>query len=192
MEFFKSIFNFTKLQSKIFLSVSITSGILIFSNSEILKKLHLDKFDEYADYISLTFLILTVLVIINLTIWIFNKLHFQFRLKKLKTEYKQILTELDPKEKAVLREFVIQKQNSVTMPYDDPVVCGLIDKGILNYNRQLGNSFIVNGNKTSLSLSKYVSKILTIEHLDLKEVLTEEEKSIILEARPDWVNGRWY
>lgn len=192
MDFFKSFFDFTKLPTKIFLVVSIATGVFIFSDSEILKKLHLDKFEQYGGYIGLTFLFSTILVIVNLIVWLFNKLHFQFRLKKLKTEYKQILTELDPKEKAVLREFVIQKQNSVTMPYDDPVVCGLIDKGILNYNRQLGNSFIVNGNKTALSMSKYVSKILTIEHLDLKKDPTEEEKSIIWEARPDWVNGRWY
>lgn len=99
MDFFKSFFDVTKLPTKIFLVVSIVTGVFIFSGSVILKKLHLDKFDEYAGYIGLTFLFSTILVIINLIIWIFNKLHFEYKLKKLKAGYKQILTKLDPKEK---------------------------------------------------------------------------------------------
>jgi hypothetical protein len=189
MDFFKSFFDFTKLPTKIFLVFSIATGVFIFSDSEILKKLHLDKFDEYGGYIGLAFLFSTVLVIVNLIIWIFNKLHFEYKLKKLKAEYKQILTELDPKEKAVLREFAIQSQNSVTMPYDDTVVSGLIDKGILRFNKQLGNSFIANGTKVSISMPKYISKIIKLEHLDLKEKLTEEEEYLILEKRPEWVNN---
>lgn len=189
MDFFKSFFDFTKLPTKIFLVFSIATGVFIFSDSEILKKLHLDKFDEYSGYIGLAFLFSTVLVIVNLIIWIFNKLHFEYKLKKLKAEYKQILTELDPKEKAVLREFAIQSQNSVTMPYDDTVVSGLIDKGILRFNKQLGNSFIANGTKVSISMPKYISKIIKLEHLDLKEKLTEEEEYLILEKRPEWVNS---
>jgi len=192
MDFFKSFFDFTKLPTKIFLVVAIATGVFIFSSIEILKKLHLDKFDEYGGYIGLAFLFSTVLVVVNLIIWIFNKLHFEYKLKKLKAEYKQILTELDPKEKAVLREFAIQQQNSVTMPYDDTVVSGLIDKGILKYNKQLGNSFIANGTKVSLSMSNYISKIIKLEHLDLKEKLSEKEQSKILENRPNWVHDRWY
>lgn len=189
---FKSFFDFTKLPTKIFLVVAIATGVFIFSSNEILKKLHLDKFDEYAGYIGLTFLFSTILVIVNLIIWIFNRLHFEFKLKKLKAEYKQILTELDPKEKAVLREFAIQQQNSVTMPYDNTVVSGLIDKGILKYNKQLGNSFIANGTKVSLSMSNIISKIIKLEHLDLKEKLSEKEQSKILENRPNWLHDRWY
>lgn len=189
MDFFKSFFDVTKLPTKIFLVISIVTGVFIFSGSEILKKLHLDKFDEYSGYIGLAFLFSTVLVIVNLIIWLFNKLHFEYKLKKLKAEYKQILSELDPKEKAVLREFAIQSQNSVTMPYDDTVVSGLIDKGILRFNKQLGNSFIANGTAVSLSMTKYISKIIKIEHLDLKENLTEEEKYYVMENRPEWTNS---
>ena len=116
MDFFKSIFDFTKLPTKIFLVVSIATGVFIFSDAEILKKLHLDKFETYGGFVGLAFLFSTVLVIVNLMIWIFNRLHFEYKLKKLKAKYKQILTELDPQEKAVLREFTIQDQNSIEMP----------------------------------------------------------------------------
>jgi flagellar biosynthesis protein FlhB len=89
MDFFKSFFDVTKLPTKIFLVVSIVTGVFIFSGSEILKKFHLDKFQTYEGFVGLAFLFSTVLVIVNLIIWIFNKLHFEYKLYKLKAEYKQ-------------------------------------------------------------------------------------------------------
>lgn len=191
MDFFKSIFDFTKLPTKIFFVVSIATGVFIFSSSEILKKLHLDKFETYGGFVGLAFLFSTVLVLVNLIIWIYNKLHFEYKLKKLKAKYKQMLTELDPQEKAVLREFAIQGQNSIEMPCDDTVVSGLIDKNLLRYNKQFGSSFMMNGNRVSMSLNEFVSKIIKPEHLDLRLDLSEEEKEKIYEFRPDWINGRW-
>lgn len=112
-------------------------------------------------------------------------------MKKLKAKYKQILTELDPQEKAVLREFTIQDQNSIEMPCDDTVVSGLIDKNILRYNKQFGSSFIMNGKRVSMSLNEFVSKIIKLEHLDLRLDLIDEEKETISEDRPDWVRNNW-
>ena len=190
---FKSFFDFTKLPTKIFLVVSIVSGIFIFSSIEILKVLQLEDFKKYGPYIGIAFLFSTVLVLVNFIIWIFNKIHYAYRLKKIKDDFKKILTELDYQEKAVLREFAIQGQNSIEMPYDDTVVSGLIDKQILRYNKQLGNSFIVNGTRVSIALSKYVAKILKPEHIDLSYELSEEEKEILHENRPNWINrGRRY
>ncbi|WP_395050144.1 super-infection exclusion protein B [Flavobacterium sp.] len=191
MDFFKSFFDVTKLPTKIFLVISIVTGVFIFSGSEILKKLHLDKFQTYEGFVGLAFLFSTVLVIVNLIIWIFNKLHFEFKLRKLKSEYKQIINELDPKEKAVLREFAIQGQNSIEMPCDDTVVSGLIDKNLLRYNKQFGNSFMLNGNRVSMSLNDLVSKIIKPEHLDLRLDLSEDEKEKIYECRPNWIDSRW-
>lgn len=191
MDFFKSFFDVTKLPTKIFLVISIVTGVFIFSGSEILKKLHLDKFQTYEGFVGLAFLFSTVLVIVNLIIWIFNKLLFEFKLRKLKSEYKQIINELDPKEKAVLREFAIQGQNSIEMPCDDTVVSGLIDKNLLRYNKQFGNSFMLNGNRVSMSLNDLVSKIIKPEHLDLRLDLSEDEKEKIYECRPNWIDSRW-
>ncbi|MBP9849303.1 MAG: superinfection exclusion B family protein [Flavobacterium sp.] len=191
MDFFKSFFDFTKLPTKIFLVVSIATGVFIFSGTEILKKLHLDKFEKYEGFVGLAFLFSTVLVLVNLIIWIFNKLHFEYKVKKLKVKYKQMLTELDSQEKAVLREFAIQGQNSIEMPCDDTVVSGLIDKNLLRYNKQFGSSFMMNGNRVSMSLNEFVSKIIKPEHLDLSLDFSEEEKEKIYEYRPDWINRRW-
>jgi amino acid transporter len=189
MDFFKSFFDVTKLPTKIFLVVSIVTGVFIFSGSEILKKLHLDKFQTYEGFVGLAFLFSTVLVVVNLIIWIFDKLHFEFKLKKLKAEYKQILTELDPKEKAVLREFIICSQSSIDMPYNNPVIAGLLGKNILTINKQFGNSLIMHGTNVPVSISRYFLKILKLEDVDLMENPTEEEKYLISENRPEWVKS---
>ncbi len=189
---FKSFFDFTKLPTKIFVVVALASGVFLFAPVSITKLLHFEKFNKYAGYVGLLFVFCIVFVVVNFVIWVFQKVEFRINLKKLKKEYQNTLSSLDSKEKAVLREFAIQGQHSVKMPYDDTVVSGLIDKGILKFNKQLGNSFIANGNKVSLSLSKYISEIITPEHLDLSLTLTEEEKYVIEENRPEWTNDWRY
>lgn len=190
MDFFKSFFDFTKLPTKIFVVTSIASGIYLFTSERFIKTLHLNKFEAYAGYIGIAFVFSTILVTINFSIWVYEKIDYKFRVKKLKKEFKLALEKLDPKEKAVLREFAIQGQNSVKMPFDDTVVSGLIDKGILKFNKQLGNSFIANGSMVSLSISKYIDEIITLEHLGLSMTMTEEENYIIEENRPEWIR-KW-
>ena len=191
MDFFKSFFDVTKLPTKIFLVVSIVTGVFIFSSVEILEKLQLNKFKEYGAFVGIAFLFSTVLVIVNFIVWVFNRIHLKYRLYKWKAEIKQILEDLDPQEKAVLREFAIQRQNSIEMPYDDTVVSGLIDKQILRYNKQLGSSFIANGTRVSMSIHKTVNKLVKLEHIDLSKGMTEEEQERLLQNRPDWINSRW-
>jgi hypothetical protein len=188
MDFFKSFFDFTKLPTKIFVVASLASGIFLFASENFIKTLHLNKFEAYAGYVGIAFVFSTILVTINFTIWVYEKIDYKFRVKKVKKEFKLALESLDPKEKAVLREFAIQGQNSVKMPFDDTVVSGLIDKGILRFNKQLGNSFIANGSMVSLSISKYIDEIITPEHLGLSKTMTEEEKYIIRENRPVWTS----
>jgi hypothetical protein len=191
MEIFKSFFDITKLPTKIFLIVSIVAGCFIFLSPEILKKLRLDKFDEYGAFVGLAFLFSTVLVVVNFSIWIFNKINYRYKLKELKAEYDQAIKNLDLQEKAVLREFFIVGQNSINMPINDAVIAGLLQKKILNINRQLSGSTIGTGLTFPLSISKYFYKILTFEDIDLMENPTEIQKQFILDNRPDWVNRFW-
>jgi hypothetical protein len=183
---FKSFFDFTKLPTKIFVVTALASGVFLFIPETFTKALHFDKFKEYAGYIGIVFVFSCIFILVNFIIWVYQKIEYKIRLKKIKNELKQVLENLDPREKAVLREFAIQGQNSIKMPYDDTVVSGLIHRGILKYNKQLGNSFVANGNKVSLSLSKYIEELITPEQLDLSMTMTEEEKEKIQELRPAW------
>lgn len=187
---FKSIFDFTKLPTKIFVVLSIVSGVFLFSTEKNLKIMHFDKFEKYGGYVGIVFIFSVALVMINFFVWIYNKIERHFKMINLKKEFKETIENLDHKEKAVLREFAIQGQNSIEVPYDDTIVSGLIDKGVLRFNKQLGGSFIANGSNVSMSLSKFVSKILELEHIGLSKELSEEEKEIINESRPEWTR-KW-
>ena len=187
----KAIFDLKKLPTKFFLVFSIVSGFILFSDEDLLKKLNLAKIDEnYGTFIGLVFLLSSGLVIVNLIIWINKKLYFVYRFSKSKSELAKSLKMLDPHEKSVIREFSIRQQSSVSMPIDDPVITGLIDKGILKFNKQFGDSMITSMGKAPVSLGKYAEKLIRLEDIDLKNDLSESEKEEILNKRPHWVN-RW-
>lgn len=185
---FKSFFDFTKLPTKIFVVTALCSAVFLFMPDNFTKTLHFDKFKEYSGYVGIVFVFSTIFILVNFIIWLYQKIEYKINIKKVKEELKKELLNLDHREKAVLREFAIQGQNSVKMPFDDTVVSGLIDKGILKFNKQLGNSFIANGSMVSLSISKYIDKIITPEHLGLSKTMTEDEKEIIYESRPKWTS----
>lgn len=81
----KSFFDFTKLPTKIFLVVSIVTGVFIFSSNTILKQLHIDQFDAFAGFIGLTFLFSTVIVIVSLIIGLVKKHAFRKPINWLKS-----------------------------------------------------------------------------------------------------------
>lgn len=189
---FKSFFDFTKLPTKIFVVTALGSATFLFMPDDFTKTLHFDKFTEYSGYVGIVFVFSTIFILVNFIIWLYQKIEYKINVKKVKEELKKELLNLDHREKAVLREFAIQGQNSIKMPYDDTIVSGLIDRGILRYNRQLGNSFVAKGNKVSLSLSKYIQEVITPEHLDISMKMTEDEKVQIQQLRPEWTSERWY
>ena len=170
----KSFFDFTKLPTKIFIVISLVTGFFIFSTPEILKRFKLEKFDQYAGYIGLAFLFTTILVLLNLIIWIFNKINYEIKYKKLKAEIKQKVKDLDFREQSVLREFFLRGQSSISMPIDDDVISGLLDKNILKMNRQINGSTVGTGMMFPLSINNYVNKILTNDDIQFIPNPTEK------------------
>lgn len=192
MDFFKSFFDFSKLPTKFFIVISVTSGIFLFSNDEIIKKLRLNKFEHFAEYIGLVFLFSTILVIVNFIIWCFKKVDYKIKYNKLKKEYQENVKKLDHKEKAVLREFFLRGQNSISMPIDDEIVARLLHKNILILNSSLnGNMISTIGMEFPVSMSNYIDKIITNEDVNFIPNPTEEEKQKIINSRPNWTNERW-
>lgn len=188
MDFFKSIFDITKLPTKIFLVLSLISGFFIFANEELIKKFKLEKFDEYGQYIGAIFLFSTSLVIINFIIWIFNTISTRIRIKKLKKEFSKRLKELDLYEQSVLREFYINGKNSLKMPIDDAVVSGLLNKKILVYNQQFSGNMIGSGFDFVLSINPLAKKYLTTEDIGLSYEESEKNHNFLKNNRPNWVN----
>ncbi len=190
----KSFFDITKLPSKFFLVFSFVSGFFIFADDKLIRKLKLEKFDEFAQYIGAIFLFSTVLVIINLLIWFFHFILIKIHIIKLKKDFCFKLKRLDSYEQAVLREFYITQKNSLKMPIDDPVVAGLLNKNILTYNQQFGGSVISSGGfDFILSITPIAQKCLTFEDINLSNEETEENINFLKNNRPAWVHriNRW-
>lgn len=188
MDFFKSIFDITKLPTKIFLVLSLISGFFIFANEDLIKKFKLEKLDIYGQYIGVIFLFSASLVIINFVIWISTTLSTKIRIKKLKNEFSKRLKELDFYEQAVLREFYINGKNSLKMPIDDAVVSGLLNKKILVYNQQFSGNIIGSGFDFVLSINTLAKKYLTMEDINLSYEKTDENHNFLRNNRPNWVN----
>lgn len=192
-KYLKAIFDLTKLPTKFFFLLSAVSGFVLFVNQNFLsEKLFLDNLKEKHGWIlGIVFILATGLVIVNFVIWIFKTIQRKILLKKWKKKFAERVKSFDRIEKSILREFILNGQKSIEMPIDNPSVSGLLDKNILVMNRQFGNSSIMTGLKTSLSINESVIEILELKDIDLSEEPTEQEIEFAKNNRPEWTN-RYY
>ncbi len=192
MEYLKSIFDLTKLPPKFFLLFSIVSGFILFGKPTWLETIQVSEFGvKYGQYIGLTFIISTGLVIINLLLWFQRYYTNKMNVLKFKKGFREKLKMLDHQEQAVLREFILQGRSAIEMPIDDPTVSGLINNSILKINRQLGNAFIMNGTHASLSLIKRAEKEIQLSDIGMSQNPSDEEIEFVKNNRPEWTD-RWH
>ena len=187
-KYLKAIFDLTKLPTKFFFLLSAVSGFMLFIDQKFLnEKLFLDNVKEkYGWALAIVFVLATGLVIVNFIIWIFKSIQQKILIKKWKKKFTERVKTLDRFEKAILREFILNGRKSVEMPIDNPSVSGLLDNNILVMNRSLGNSSIMNGMETSLSINEAVMEILESKDLDLSDPPTENEIQYAKNNRPEW------
>lgn len=173
--------------------MSVVSGFVLFVDQEFLnKKLFLDNVKEkYGWILGIVFILTTGLVLVNFVIWIFKSIQRRILIKKWKKKFSDRVKTLDRFEKSILREFILNGQKSVEMPIDNPSVSGLLDKNILVMNRPFGNSSIMNGMRTSLSINESVEEILQCKDIDLSNPPTEKEIELAKTNRPEWTK-RYY
>lgn len=192
-KYLKAIFDLTKLPTKFFFLLSAVSGFALFIDQKFLnEKLFLDNVKEkYGSILGIIFILATGLVIVNFVIWIFNTIQRKLLIKKWKKKFAERVKNFDRFEKSIMREFILNGQKSVEMPIDNPSVSGLLDKNILVMNRQFGNSSIMTGLKTSLSINESVMEILELKDIDLSEPPTKKEIEFAKNNRPEWIN-RYY
>ncbi|MBE0393879.1 super-infection exclusion protein B [Flavobacterium sp. PL002] len=192
-KYLKAIFDLNKLPTKFFFLLSAVSGFVLFIDEGFLnKKLFIDNLkDKYGWVLGIIFIISTGLVLVNFVIWIFKTIQRKILMTKWKKKFAERVKNFDRIEKSILREFILNGQKSIEMPIDNPSVSGLLDKNILVMNRQFGNTSIMTGFKTSLSINETVLEILELKDIDLSEQPTELEIRFAKDNRPEWTN-RYY
>lgn len=192
-KYLKAIFDITKIPTRFFFLLAVVSAFILFTEQEFLnEKLFLGNLkDKYGWILGILFILCSGLVLVNFIIWIFKYIQRQIRISKWKKNFSIRIKTLDRYEKSVLREFFLNGQKTVEMPIDNPAVSGLLNNNILVMNRQFGNSSIMNGMRTSLSINESVLEVMEFKDLDLSDPPTEEEIEFAKNNRPDWTN-RYY
>jgi hypothetical protein len=93
---------------------------------------------------------------------------------------------LDFKELCVLREFKIQGQSTVLLPLDQPVVAGLVQKGILCQVGSMGQQ-MASGIVFSCKIHDHLAGRITDEFLEIPSSDSKSEWEEIKRSRPSYV-----
>lgn len=109
------------------------------------------------------------------------------RLKKIR-KVEERLECLDPHEQAVLREFYIQRRDTLRLPANRAVVAGLINKGIIAVVGNMGE-ISVPGALFPCTITEVADAVLTPEDISLPEDPTDDEVRLLQRQRPDFLEG---
>jgi hypothetical protein len=188
MEWLKGLIDINKIPTRIILLIWIISALLLFIPEEQITQFALQEFKkDYGKYFGIAFIGSSAFLILIVATWIINSINKE----RLKRKYKKIIIEsvttLDPYEKAVLREFYIQGQDTLKIPIDNPTVSGLINKRILNQVGQFGQMSLV-GMLFNFSITKVARENITFQILDIPlGEPSEQDIQRIRDARPRWM-----
>jgi len=147
-----NILNLIKLPKRVYLIVLIISGTILFSDNSFITKLALNEFkDKYTLWIGVTFLTSLAFFSIGIVELIYRKACVFITSRNEKSaeaevikKFKVLTSNIDKHELSVVREFYIQKKNTIEMSIEDSTVIGLTNKKIL---KQVGNQ----GYKTNMT-----------------------------------------
>jgi hypothetical protein len=170
--------------------VVLASGILLFVPANWLAKIRVDQFvDKYGDVIGLVFVVSGSFVLIEPLSWLGGVLKSTYVQRKQRKVIESVISELDEREKAVLREFYIEDKRTLVLPVEHPVLEGLISEGILEV---VGSQPLVwdigrGYHRFSVRIGSEVSRYLLPEMLGMPSEPTEEELRELRRRRPDFL-----
>ncbi len=102
-------------------------------------------------------------------------------------ELRGAIRQMDSDEKSVLREFELQRANTLELPVEDPVVSGLIRKKILMTVSDKG-SYSPCGPLLPVIISPAAQKWITPKAIDMPEDLTDEsQRDALARSRPQFM-----
>ncbi|HRH92232.1 MAG TPA: superinfection exclusion B family protein [Agitococcus sp.] len=176
-----------QLPIKYLLVFSALSGFLIFSPESYLNYFGLQKIAvEYKTWISITFLVLSLLLVIEVVYWCWGKIDDYFSSRNLKKELQSELLKLDNHEKAVIREFYLQGKNTLQLPLNHPTIARLFDSHFLILSSTMAEKSLA-GVLASLSINPEIKDYITYSLIDLPKSPTSEQIQWLKDNRPDFV-----
>lgn len=142
--------------------------------------------DKIAPYKDLLYIALIVEVSNFLSLFIINKItsRKQKEYNKQMNEFLEAQVQsLDFTERALLREFVLQRKSVLTLPIDEPVVNSLLQSKILVPTSECANE----DNTINVMISKLARPYITYKAIGLtKGKMTDEMLDQLMQSRPDF------
>ena len=190
MEWITKIIEAARLPIKSILWIFVVTVALLFLPQDLLVSFHLKEFtDKYGIYISITALCSGVLLFIEILIYFWNATQKKVNRRRIYKKAIERTKNLDPTEKAVLREFFLQGRNTIKLPMDHPVVAGLLHSSILQLVGSHGRMSLA-GMLFSMKISDFIRKHLTYEIIELpKGKPTEKDIEFLRENRPEFMSS---
>lgn len=187
MALFSDLLDLNKVTAKTAFIILIISSCLLFFPVNLINKLQLAGFKaEFGKYFGIAFISSLAFLIVAFSNWLIRKYNSAKWIKKVNKTIEKSIQNLDMKEVAVLREFYINDQQSMNMPIDNPVVAGLLNKGIL-YQLSTTGMGSYSGIMFPLAIRVRAAEKLTNAILRLPSGdPTQQERQKILSERPDW------
>jgi len=190
LDWIKNIIEAAKLPTKFILCIFAVSIALIFLPENLLISSHLKEFaDKYGIYIGITALVSGSLLFTEAVIYIWNLIRNTVNKRKIDKMALERIKNLDPAEKAVLREFFLQGRNTIKLPMDHPVIAGLLHNGILQLVGTHGRMSLA-GMLFNMKMSDLVREHLTYEIIELpKGQPTQEDIEFLRQNRPEFISS---
>lgn len=162
----------------------IPSSLFSVSNSDILP-------DTFSPYLWVLTLLTGSYLLTRVFTFSFNRLSEYVANQRLLTRRSKMIRQLDFEEKALLREFIIQRKTVLALPLTEPAVSNLLASGIL------ASAFETQEIKGSSRIIKLSIAIEAREQLTHRVIglpigkLTEEEAEVLKAARPQYARNKY-
>ncbi|TYP71498.1 super-infection exclusion protein B [Aquimarina intermedia] len=187
-QYFKAIFDLSKVPTKFFVLVSLISGFYLFVDVKFFNEVSFRDavLAKLGWIVGFSFFTSTALIIVSLFSWGVKKIREMILNKNQKRRILKILCSLDRFEQLVLCEFRVTKRNSLELPINNPTVSGLLNKKILVAHKQSITSYGVDGVLASVSINTLANEMLRGQHLGMSNPPTEDDVRLIESKRSDW------
>lgn len=172
--------------------VCIASATLLIVPGSVLPSSVTAKWSQvYSPYVWILALITGSYLLMRLVTFLFAHFMTKSTQRQLSASRNKMIRQLDFEEKAVLREFIIQRKNVLSLPMNEPAVSNLLQSGVLIpafETQEIKGS----GRIIKLSIAIDAREQLTYKVLGLPVgKLTEQEAAVLKAARPDYARTHY-
>ncbi|CAM4421192.1 Superinfection exclusion protein B [Pedobacter westerhofensis] len=171
----------------ILLPIFMVCGFILFLPDTYKQALHIDNLTyPYAQYLGISFLILGVLIFIDVSFKISQSIIRKRRKSKMGGYIIEYLSQLSIDEKSILREFYLAGDEIQLLPYNHPIVLGLLSKGII---MEIGSYEDMRYGQVcfSYTITEYARKYITNQTLNIPFKMTQKDFERLSNERPFWL-----